>query len=196
MMKNIIVEVQEKMDIPALVKIDPNTQEVPVEYEQGQTEKFHQAILTAVMAGIFEAGKVEEKIEHISNAPLDLNWASEIFGENKTRVLENISRYTSYPVAEIEITLNKIAMLAIDLIRTHAQPNERLTDIKNLIAGQRDYFLPYLPAALQMGKLTNDNTLDDNTNKMEGPISSLMNKIQSSFGSAETREDAASKTNK
>jgi hypothetical protein len=35
-----------------------------------------------------------------------------------------------------------------------------------------------LPPALQMGDLLNDNTMDDRTNKMEGPISSMMHSIE------------------
>ena len=38
-----------------------------------------------------------------------------------------------------------------------------------------------MPAALNMGELLHDNTLDDNTNKMEGPVSSLIQRIGSAF---------------
>jgi hypothetical protein len=47
----------------------------------------------------------------------------------------------------------------------------------------------YLPAALQIGVLLNDDTLDDATNKMEGPISSLMQKIGAAFSNPATAED-------
>ena len=44
--------------------------------------------------------------------------------------------------------------------------------------GQRHNILLYLPAAMQMGDLLNDDTLDDRTNKMEGPISNFVHTIE------------------
>jgi len=47
---------------------------------------------------------------------------------------------------------------------------------------------------LQIGKLLNDSTLDDRTNKMEGPISGLMHAIEKKFSDAsETVEKSANK---
>jgi hypothetical protein len=54
---------------------------------------------------------------------------------------------------------------------------------------QRNNILPFLPAELQMGELLHDNTLDDRTNKMEGPVSSIMRAIGGGF----SNEDAEKK---
>ena len=42
------------------------------------------------------------------------------------------------------------------------------------MSGQRHNIWAYLPPVLQLGELLNDNAMDGQTNKMEGPISSLM----------------------
>ncbi|MEO7924436.1 MAG: hypothetical protein ABIR30_12220 [Chitinophagaceae bacterium] len=43
---------------------------------------------------------------------------------------------------------------------------------------QRHNILVYLPAALNLGDLLKDESLDDRTNKMEGPVSNFMHKIE------------------
>jgi hypothetical protein len=43
---------------------------------------------------------------------------------------------------------------------------------------QRHQVLVYLPAPLQLGDLIHDESLDDRTNKMEGPVSNFMHKIE------------------
>ena len=53
----------------------------------------------------------------------------------------------------------------------------------------QDRILQMRPYALKMGELLHDNTLDDNTNKMEGPISSLMQSIGSVFSKPVTGDE-------
>jgi hypothetical protein len=40
-----------------------------------------------------------------------------------------------------------------------------------------------------MGDILDDTSLDDNTNKMEGPLSSLMHSVGSVFSSPEVEEE-------
>ena len=54
--------------------------------------------------------------------------------------------------------------------------------------GQRNNILPFLPAELQMGELLHDNTLDDRTNKMEGPVSSIIRAIGGGFSNGEAEK--------
>ena len=68
-------------------------------------------------------------------------------------------------------------------------PDATIKDVKTFFSGQVNNILPYLEPDLHMGDLLNDTTLDDNTNKMEGPMSSLMHSIGSIFSTPETEED-------
>ena len=52
-----------------------------------------------------------------------------------------------------------------------------IKEVKTYFSGQKNNILLYLPAVLNIGELLNDSTLDDKTNKMEGPLSSLMQNI-------------------
>jgi hypothetical protein len=49
------------------------------------------------------------------------------------------------------------------------------------MSDQRHHILVYLPASLQLGELLNDSGMDDQTNKMEGPISNLVHNIENKF---------------
>ena len=53
---------------------------------------------------------------------------------------------------------------------------------------QRHNILVYLPAALYMGDVLNDEGLDDKTNKMEGPVSNLMHRIENSFSDGDRKK--------
>jgi len=43
---------------------------------------------------------------------------------------------------------------------------------------QRHTILSHLPAVLKIGDTLNEETFDDRTNKMEGPVSSFLHKIE------------------
>jgi hypothetical protein len=64
-----------------------------------------------------------------------------------------------------------------------------IKEVKLFFSDQRNNILLYLPAELRMGELLHDNTLDDNTNKMEGPISSLMQSIGTAFSNPITGDE-------
>ena len=64
-----------------------------------------------------------------------------------------------------------------------------IKDVKVFFNDQRNHLLLYLPAALNMGELLHDPTLDDNTNKMEGPVSNLIKNIGSTFSNPVTAEE-------
>jgi hypothetical protein len=65
--------------------------------------------------------------------------------------------------------------------------------VKLFFSNQRNNILLYLPAELKMGELLHNDTLDDNTNKMEGPVSSLMQSIGSAFSNPVTGEEIKDK---
>jgi hypothetical protein len=54
-----------------------------------------------------------------------------------------------------------------------------------MVAAEKPNILMYLPAALQMGHLLNDETIDDRIHKMEGPVSGFMNVFGEIFNQSE-----------
>ena len=86
--------------------------------------------------------------------------------------------------------LNSIATEAVKVTRENMPAEATPKDVKIFFSNQLKNILPYLPSALHVGDLLDDTTLDDNTNKMEGPISSLMHAIGSAFSTPESKEDS------
>lgn len=139
-----------------------------------------QAILPAVLAGLYNLSRTDEGVRAIAENNIPANWAAN-FLEKKKLIASNISTYTYSTASDVHSSINQVATAAVEIIREHAGEKEPLTHIKNIVGNQRNNILPFLLAELHVGDLLEDDTLDDLTNKMEGPISSLMHKIESGF---------------
>ncbi len=192
---NILTTIQKNLGYPTLKKIDPNTQEIKHENKNPDINRLGQAAIPAVLAGINNLSKSDEGIADMISEPLSADWVALIFGENKHAILNNVSIYAMYDMANTEIKMNEIAAEAIKLIREHAKPVADRKTVERLVADQRNNFYPYIPGAIHVGDLLHDNTIDDRTHQMEGPISSLMHKLESGFSKPETAADVQKKAN-
>lgn len=85
--------------------------------------------------------------------------------------------------------MNAIAKEAVKVVKAQLTVDSTILDVKVILADQKNTILLYLPAALNMGALLHDGRLDDNTNKMEGPVSSLMQSIGAAFSGPVTEEE-------
>jgi lysozyme family protein len=77
--------------------------------------------------------------------------------------------------------MEAIATEAVKQSRTNLSAPANEKEVKAFLNDQKSTILLYLPAALNMGTLLNDNVLDDQTNKMQGPLSSLIQSIGNAF---------------
>ena len=77
----------------------------------------------------------------------------------------------------------KLLMMASSWVKENLPADATIKDVKFFFSAHINHILLYLPAELNMGELLNDTTLDDKTNKMEGPMSSLMQSIGAAFSS-------------
>ncbi|MEO6547539.1 MAG: hypothetical protein ABIN94_06050 [Ferruginibacter sp.] len=188
---NLIEAVQTNLNYPPLEKIDPNTQQEAATAAVPFGHRFGQAAIPAILTGLYKYGTTDEGAQKILRVENSTDWADDIFGDRKQEVIEKINTYSSELSGGTEARINDIAAEAIMIIKKNAGSGEMM-DVKNFLSGQRNNILLYLPAALQMGDLLNDDTIDDNTNKMEGPISSLMHKIGSAFSNPANEEEARS----
>lgn len=85
--------------------------------------------------------------------------------------------------------MEQIANEAVRLIRENVPSTASFSDVKSFISQQRTNILVYLPAELQLGSLMDDNTLDDQTNKMEGPMSNNMHFFEKLFSGSTTEKN-------
>lgn len=185
---NLLTTVQKNLGYPELKKVDPNT-ERPVNTSPNK-DRLTQAIVPAVLAGIYELAKNDAGVEQIALETASSNWVEIIFGANKEKAVKNISDYTFYNSEAIEDKITEAAIESIRLIRENTKSGENFAGIKIFISNQRNNILPFLIPELHIGSMLDDTTIDDATTKMQGPVSSMMHKLESGFSSSETMEDA------
>lgn len=186
---NLLETVQANLGYPPLQKIDPNTQAVADDQKTVTDNSFSQAAIPAVLTAFYRYTQSDEGAEEVLRGDNSTMWVDTIFHDNKEEVLHAVAAYAGEPAATITGKLEQIATETVSVTRQNLPAEATIKDVKLFFSNQRNTILLYLPAALQMGSLLDDDTLDDNTNKMEGPISSLMHSIGSAFSKPATEDE-------
>ncbi len=185
---NLIEIVQQNLGYPPLQKIDPNTQKKDINDVPAET-RFSQASIPAVLTGLYRYVQTDEGATEFLSADPGHHWASKIFDENSSAAVQTISSYARECGKDANSQVNEIANETVKVVREKLGDGAVIKDVKNLFNDQRNNILLYLPPHLNMGSLLHDNTLDDNVNKMEGPISSLIKNIGNAFSKPVTDEE-------
>lgn len=178
MTTNIVESIQKNLGYPPLQKVDPNSQEVKNIADRSSGEKMAQSAITAVLAGLGKFTSSDNGVNYILGNNTEQNWLQIIFDGRQSEAVDKVAHYSNTPVNEVEDHMQKISREAIKLIRESAGNKESAEKVKLYMKGQRHNILLYLPAAMQMGDLLKDDSLDDRTNKMEGPMSNMMHNIE------------------
>lgn len=181
MSKNLLEVLQIKLKYPPLQKIDPNTQEVKEDDNSTPKYTFSQAAIPAILTALYQYSRSDEGANRILQPTAFTKWTEAIFSDNKETIIQRIKEYCSYSGKDAESELDLIAATALVIIKENLPLHASKQDVRKFLSGQRSNILLYLPAALQMGEMLHENTFDDRTNKMEGPVSSLMHVIGSQF---------------
>jgi len=186
---NLLETIQQNLGYPPLQKIDPNTEEVKEDPNTPDEEKFSQSGIPAILTAFYKYVQTDDGAAEVLRGDYSTDWVGKIFQENKREVVKTISSYSHQTGVEPLSRLNDIADETVRVTKQNLPADAGIKDVKLFFSNQRNNILLYLPPALHMGDLLNDDTLDDNTNKMEGPISSLMHSIGSAFSKPVTDEE-------
>jgi hypothetical protein len=187
---NLLEIVQQTLGYPELQKMDPNTQLMVVDEKKPGEDKFSQAAIPAILTGLYKYAQSEKGATEILQSDASVNWITKIFDDTKKDVIQTVSTYASQSGEDSLSKLNTIATEAVKAIKENLAADATENDVRAFLKNQKNNILLYLPAALNMGELLHDNTLDDETNKMEGPVSSLIRNIGDTFsGSANSESD-------
>lgn len=178
MAKSIIEKVQEQLGYPPLHKVDPNTQELSPARATDENGRFAQAAIPSVLAGLFQQARTEAGAAILLQQPATASWTNLLFGTQRQKVMEAIAQYSDKPVAGIEQELDIITQAAMRVLRPAAEVAHPGLALRDALNAQRHSILVYLPASLHVGEMLRDESLDDRTNKMEGPVSNLMHSIE------------------
>jgi hypothetical protein len=188
MSSHIVETIQKKLGYPELKKIDPNTQEVKHESSTGG-RNFGQAAIPAVLLALYKYGTTEHGADELLRGIKSTQWIEVLFGDKTTEAIQKVAAYSGVSTVETEKRMEDIATEAVREIREHTPNNASFKDAKSYILEQRTNILMYLPAELQMGYLLKDPTLDDRTNKMDGPMSGHMHFLEKLFAGGSTEKN-------
>jgi hypothetical protein len=192
MTTNITELLQQALNSKPLQKVSPNTQEIDkAAADTSNASKLQQAIISAVLTGLYKTTRTHEGAQQVLSGNLSTTWGDLLFADSKDALIARIVQYSvSSPAmvaGEIELAGNEAATI----IKTNAVGNKTATadDAIAYLKEQRNNILHYLPAALQLGALLDDDTLDDHTHKMSGPVSGLMHAIEKVFSGTPPAEE-------
>jgi hypothetical protein len=192
MTTHLIEQLQEILHIKPLQKIDPNTQDViAAAVDTSNASKLHQAVIPAVLTGLYKLTRTLGGAEQVLRGNLSTSWGALLFGENKDLIISRITTYATASPVTVSGEVDLVANEAANLVKNNAGGAKTATaeNIITYMKAERNNILHYLPAALQLGALLEDDTLDDHTHKMDGPVSGLMHRIEKAFSGAPPAED-------
>ncbi len=179
-MTSLIESIQKNLGYHPIFKMDPNTQDVKADENRAGIRSLPQAAIPSMACGLLnrlQSPEGAEKILRTENA----NWPGLVFGNNLKELIQKIAKYAGASIESTRQEVIHIANEAVRLIREAVADAKSQEAIHAFAAGQKNESLLYLPGALGIGYLINNNPLDDRTHKMQGPISSLMHTIENRF---------------
>jgi hypothetical protein len=176
---NIVTAVQERMGFAPFEKIDPNDASNRAGLP-GTSRYYEQSATLAVLAGLYRYGSDKDGALALAQPDHDTLLTTILHGQEMEISLA-LSNFWPHPYQETIPLMNKIAVAALDILHEQAMDN----NVRKILVSQRHNILMYLPPEMQLGKTLKDNSMDDRTNKMEGPVSDLMHFFEKVFTGGE-----------
>jgi hypothetical protein len=181
---NIVEEVQKDMGFEHLEKVDPNTQEpASTEVFTSPVSATAQGAIPAVLAAFYKKTRTEADAATLIDNAQTGNYLHALYGDNDLDAVEEVAEYSKITRADAGIAMEKSAAATMEVLRAEVKDFSPKA-VSEFFTDQRTNILHYLPASLHMGQLLDDNTIDDRTHKMEGPVSGMMHAIESVFSSS------------
>ena len=188
MATNIIETIQMNLGYANLQKVDPNIQETKLHGDQASIEKLGQAAIPAVLTALYKFTRTDAGCRQLLTTQSGGDWLTVICAGKEKEVVEKVAHYAIVTENQARSHMENIAEQAVKIVREAAGTPATPEKIKAYMNSQRHNILVYLPAALYMGDVLNDEGLDDKTNKMEGPVSNLMHRIENSFSDGDRKK--------
>lgn len=176
MVTNIVDAVQQKLGYRPLKKVDPNTQEIKGAKKMSPEEKLPQAAIPAVLAATIKYSDGKDGINLLSENKNE-NWLNVIYGGKQNDAIQKVADYAGVSTDEARKHMEKISDATVTIVKD-ALKTPDAEKLRSFMNSQRHSILSHLPASMKMGDLLNEETFDDRTNKMEGPVSGFLHRIE------------------
>ena len=186
---NLVETIQKNLGFHSLQKIDPNTQEVKKPENLSFQDYLPQAAIPVVLLGLYKFSCTPEGNTELLKVELQHKLLKTIFGKNTQSVINKVAAYTGNTTEYAADKMEIIAWEALHIIRDNISGQPTPQSVKTFLADQRHDILVHLPASLQIGEALQDDTIDDRTHKMEGPISNHMHWLEKFFPSTDRKKE-------
>jgi hypothetical protein len=185
---NLIDKIRERLGFPSFIKIDPNTQQLPANAVKDSRQLTGQAVVSAVLTAIYQLSRTEQGFGYLLNKDRNIPWSVTLFGEEATPVINSIASYSGADATDIKNYIEKTGDTAWEISVHELEGKVNYDTFGKHISTIRNQLLDYLPPQLNLGEKLSDNSLDDRTNKMEGPVSGMMHRIEKIFAEPQEHE--------
>ena len=188
---NLIDEMQKATGHGGLQKVDPNTQAPKDEQSTGK-DLLAQAVIPVSLLGLYHYTRSEEQAQSLvgGNNSTRISWKNHLYGNHSDEVANSVASYAHTSMDVTEDALNQATHTAIQIVNNTLGNGASGSAIADIFKDNRSNILQHLPAALQIGSIVNDTTLDDHTNKMEGPMSGIMHTFEKIFSDSDANDSS------
>ena len=188
---NLIDEMQKATGHWPVEKVDPNTQEAKDEQE-GKKDLLPQAAIPISLLGLYHYTRSEEQAQLLvgGNNSTNTDWKNKLYSNHSDEVANSVATYAHTSVNMAESALNYATNTAIKIVNDALGDKASGKGIADIFKDNRSSILQHLPAALQLGSIVNDTTIDDRTNKMEGPMSGIMHVFEKIFSDSDANDSS------
>ena len=176
MFTNIVEAIQKNLGYEPLKKIDPNTQEIKEAREMTPGQKLQQAAIPAVLAAMIKYSDGKEGINLLTDKE-NKDWLGTIYCGKEKDAIKKVAEYSGTTTDEAERHMENISDEAVRIVNEVIKTPDA-EKLRSFMNSQRHSILSHLPAAMKLGDVLNEETFDDRTNKMEGPVSSFLHRIE------------------
>ncbi|MEP6682938.1 MAG: DUF937 domain-containing protein [Parafilimonas sp.] len=177
---DIIEEVRNYIGSKPVPKIDPNTQ-APND-NSSLTRDISSSVIPVVLVGFYKNTRNEKDAGELMDEKGNNATLEHLFGDKRSEIIGSVAQHTDVSEAYVESEMKNVVSAVKEVL---AKDNKHVDGktLSNLFTDQRSNILKHLPAELNMGELMKDSSIDDRTNKMEGPMSGMMHTIEKVFSS-------------
>lgn len=169
---NIVKELEKELNDNSMKLVDPNTMKAGKHEEQPNDMLFKRALICTALVGAYQFTQREDNAAVFIRSEEPRELLSKMFNGKLKSIEERLYSFSHYRAENaremLGMVLGKILAITRRELKNINCTGER---VKSFFTMQRSHILSYVPAALRMGELTSNNTLDDRVNKMHGPFS-------------------------
>lgn len=175
---NLVEIIQTNLGYAPIKKIDPNTSEPKDKQDNFESGSLAQAAIPVTIFGLMNYIDENELNAFELNGDIH-DELDEIFAGKSSEIVSGVATYSGNAEEHTRHEMNFILKEAIRVVKeinkNSSVPLHQFTII------QKTNAIFYLPASIHAGLLLGNNHIDDNTTKMEGPVSSVIHNIEKRF---------------